>query len=176
MSITTRRGDDGRTDLLYGKRIAKTDLRVETLGAIDELNTVLGLARCHGNSSLGDELDWLQEKLVGLMGELAVLPEDLDRYIQDGMSKILEEDTANVEARAKAIEETGVDFKGWARPGAAGSLASAFLDQARTVGRRAERRVLALTNEGGLAGVEVSLFLNRLSDYLWLLARREEGL
>lgn len=173
MSITTKRGDEGETDLLYGKRIAKTALRVETLGAIDELNTVLGLARCHGNEGLAAELDWLQEKLVGLMGELAVLPEDLARYVKDEMPKIAQEDVAQVEALAGEIEEAGVDFKGWARPGAAGSQAAAFLDQARTVGRRAERRVLTLAEEGGLA--EVSLFLNRLSDYLWLLARREEG-
>ena len=173
MSITTKRGDEGETDLLYGKRISKTDLRVETLGAIDELNTVIGLARCHGGKGLGEDLDWLQEKLVGLMGELAVLPEDLERYLQDGMPKILDEDVMRVESQAKAIEEAGVSFKGWARPGASGSVPAAFLDQARTVSRRAERRVLTLSKEGGL--LEVSLFLNRLSDYLWLLARREEG-
>ena len=173
MSIITKRGDEGKTDLLYGKRIAKTDLRVETLGAIDELNTVIGLVRCHGNEALGEELDWLQEKLVGLMGELAVLPEDLARYEKDGMPKISSEDVEMLESRAKVIEEKGVDFKGWARPGAAGSLTASFLDQARTVARRGERRVLELARETPLS--LVTLFLNRLSDYLWLLARREEG-
>ncbi len=173
MSIITKRGDEGMTDLLYGKRISKTDLRVETLGAIDELNTVLGLARCHGDENLAAELDWLQEKLVGLMGELAVLPEDGARYVEDGMPQITREDLMKVEEQAKVIEEAGVNFKGWARPGAAGSLTAAFLDQARTVSRRAERRVLSLAQEGALS--DVSLFLNRLSDYLWLLARREEG-
>lgn len=173
MSIVTKRGDDGHTDLLYGKRISKTDLRVETLGAIDELNTVIGLARCQGDDSLAGELDWVQERLVGLMGELAVLPEDLPRYRSDKMPKMTAEDVTTLEERAKAIEEKGVDFKGWARPGASGSLVAGFLDQARTVSRRSERRVLALAAEGGLS--EITLFLNRLSDYLWLLARREEG-
>ncbi|MGJ8726743.1 MAG: cob(I)yrinic acid a,c-diamide adenosyltransferase [Roseibacillus sp.] len=173
MSIITKRGDEGETDLLYGKRISKTDLRVETLGAIDELNTVLGLVRCHGSESLGEELDWLQEKLVGLMGELALLPEDLERYERDGMPRVLEADVAKLEKRAKAIEDEGVDFKGWARPGAAGSLPAAFLDQARTVARRGERRVLELSATNPLP--VVTLFLNRVSDYLWLLARREEG-
>ena len=173
MSITTKRGDSGETDLLYGKRISKTALRVETLGAVDELNTVIGLARCQGSESLAEELDWLQDKLVGLMGELAVLPEDLDRYVKDGMPKISEEDVQTVEAKARAIEEKGVDFKGWARPGASGSMSAAFLDQARTVSRRGERRVLELSQSSALP--LVTLFLNRLSDYLWLLARREEG-
>ncbi|GHC63104.1 ATP:cob(I)alamin adenosyltransferase [Roseibacillus persicicus] len=173
MSIITGRGDEGYTDLLYGKRIAKTSLRVATLGAIDELNTTLGVVRCHGSESLAVEVDWLQEKLVGLMGELAVLPEDLERYAGDTMPQIGPEEVATVEERAKAIEAAGVSFAGWARPGAAGSLAAAFLDQARTGARRAERKALALAEEGPLP--QITLFLNRLSDYLWLLARREES-
>lgn len=173
MSIVTKRGDEGETDLLYGKRISKTHLRVETLGTIDELNTAIGLARCQGGEPLAQELDWLQERLVGLMGELAVLPEDLPRYEEDGLARITAKDVESLEELARAIEEAGVDFKGWARPGASGSLPAAFLDQARTVSRRAERRVLSLTEKGDLP--EVTLFLNRLSDYLWLLARREEG-
>ena len=173
MSIITKRGDEGETDLLYGKRIGKTDIRVEALGAVDELNTVLGLVRCHGSETLGEELDWLQDKLVGLMGELAVLPEDGERYQKDGMPKVSPADVAELESRAKAIEEKGVNFKGWARPGAAGALPAAFLDQARTVARRGERRVLELSAASPLP--VVTLFLNRVSDYLWLLARREEG-
>lgn len=173
MSIITKRGDDGQTDLLYGKRISKTSLRVAALGAIDELNTTLGVVRCHGSETLGKEIDWLQEKLVGLMGELAVLPEDLARYASDTMPKITADDVATLEGRAKAIEDAGVNFAGWARPGAAGSLAAAFLDQARTGARRAERQALNLSKEGPLP--QISLFLNRLSDYLWLLARREES-
>lgn len=172
MSIMTKRGDDGNTDLLYKKRISKTSLRVETLGTIDELNTAIGLARCHGDQALGEQLDWLQEKLVGLMGELAVLPEDLSRYEEDGMAKVTSEDVATLEARGQAIEAAGVSFQGWARPGASGLPAAAFLDQARTVSRRAERAVLKLREEGELP--QVCLFLNRLSDYLWLLARKEE--
>lgn len=173
MSIITKRGDDGQTDLLFGKRIAKTELRVETLGTIDELNTAVGLARFHGDVHLAEELDWLQEKLVGLMGELAVLPVDLERYLSSEMAQVTTNDVELLETRAKAVEAKGVNFAGWARPGASSSAAAAFLDNARTVSRRAERRVLSLCNEGELP--QVSLFLNRMSDYLWLLARREEG-
>jgi cob(I)alamin adenosyltransferase len=175
MSIMTKRGDDGKTDLLYGHRIAKTSQRVETLGAIDELNASIGLARCHGDAGLAEELDWLQEKLVGLMGELATLPEDLARYQKDGMPQVTTEDVAILEERGQAIEDAGVSFKGWARPGASGSQTAAFLDRARTVSRRAERALLTLQVEGEAEVPKVALFLNRLSDYLWLLARREEG-
>jgi cob(I)alamin adenosyltransferase len=175
MSIMTKRGDDGKTDLLYGHRIAKTSQRVETLGAIDELNASIGLARCHSETKLAEELDWLQERLVGLMGELATLPENLARYEGDGMPQISAADVATLEERGKAIEEAGVSFKGWARPGASGSQTAAFLDRARTVGRRAVRAVLTLQVEGEAEVPKVALFLNRLSDYLWLLARREES-
>ena len=173
MSIITKRGDDGQTDLLYGERIAKVSLRVETIGVIDELNAAIGLARCHGSESLSTELDWVQAKLVGLMGELAVLPKDLERYEKSEMAKVTAEDVSELENRAQAIESAGVSFEGWARPGASGSPSSAFLDLSRTVSRRAERRVLELCAHTELP--QVTLFLNRLSDYLWLLARREEG-
>ncbi|MBK1835609.1 cob(I)yrinic acid a,c-diamide adenosyltransferase [Roseibacillus ishigakijimensis] len=173
MSIITKRGDQGETDLLFGHRAAKTSVRVAALGAIDELNAALGLVRCHGGAGLNDEVDWLQEKLVGLMGELATLPQDAARYAESGMPALAAGDVTTVEERAAAIEQAGVNFAGWARPGAAGSLAAAHLDVARTVARRAERAVLLLTGESPLP--LVTLFLNRLSDYLWLLARREEG-
>jgi cob(I)alamin adenosyltransferase len=81
MSIITGRGDSGETDLLFGKRIAKTALRIEALGCVDELNAALGVARASGAKPEWIALiDVLQEKLIGLMGQLATLPEDMERY------------------------------------------------------------------------------------------------
>ncbi|MGA9277559.1 ATP:cob(I)alamin adenosyltransferase, partial [Ilumatobacter sp.] len=81
MSIITGRGDSGDTDLLFGKRIAKTSLRIEALGHVDELNAALGLARSAAHDPEWIALiDGLQERLVGLMGQLACLPEDEAAY------------------------------------------------------------------------------------------------
>ncbi|MDP0490469.1 MAG: cob(I)yrinic acid a,c-diamide adenosyltransferase [Verrucomicrobiota bacterium JB023] len=172
MSVMTGRGDSGETDLLYGRRVAKASPRVEALGAIDELNTGLGLVRCHSGQELVKRIDWIQGRLVGLMGELAVLPADWTRYQEDGMPIVSQDDVLALENWGRDIEKAGVRFEGWARPGASGSLAAAFLDQARTICRRAERRVLELGKEA--SQIEVRLFLNRLSDFLWLSARWEE--
>ncbi|MEM9080284.1 MAG: cob(I)yrinic acid a,c-diamide adenosyltransferase [Verrucomicrobiota bacterium] len=169
----TKRGDEGETDLLYGKRVSKLAPRVEALGAIDELNAALGVVRCHGGVKLAEELDRVQEALVGLMGELATLREDWERYEEDGLRRVGVEDVARLEEQGKAIEASGISYEGWARPGQAGVAAAAFLDLARTICRRAERRVLEIRAEE--VSPEVRLFLNRLSDWLWLLARREES-
>lgn len=168
----TRRGDEGETDLLYGKRIPKTDARVEALGAIDELNTHLGLVRIDSDTELEEQVDWIQSHLVGLMGELAVLPEDRERYESDGMAQVTGDDIRTLEGWGKSIEEAGVKFEGWARPGASGQRLAAQIDVTRTVCRRAERRVLEL-GEGATTS-DVRLFLNRLSDWLWLSARKVE--
>lgn len=173
MSIITGRGDSGETDLLFGKRIAKTSVRVEALGAVDELNAALGLARVAGAE--GDVLaliDAVQERLVGLMGQLAVLPEDEERYREKGFASVGPDEVAWLEREGRAIEAAGVKFTGWARPGADGSMARAAVDVARSVSRRAERAVLALHESGEPVPEAVRLFFNRLSDLLWLLARR----
>lgn len=173
MSIVTKRGDDGMTDLLFGKRIAKTDPRVEAIGCIDELNTALGLVRANSGPDVDATVDRLQASLVGLMGELAILPEDAQRYADSDHPSVTEEDVTRIEAEAHAIENSGISFAGWARPGANGNLAGAHLDVARTVCRRAERRVLALGADAG--NPAITLFLNRTSDLLWLLARQSES-
>lgn len=176
MSIITGRGDHGETDLLFGKRIAKTSLRVQALGEVDELNAALGLARAAGGHDEVETLiDQVQEKLVGLMGQLACLPGDEERYREKNYAAIAVEDVKWLEDAAHAFEARGIRFKGWARPGAEGSLARAGLDFARAVARRCERTVLALHAQGEPVPEEVRLFFNRLSDLLWILARVEEG-
>jgi cob(I)alamin adenosyltransferase len=174
MSIVTGRGDDGQTDLLFGRRLAKTDPRVEAIGAADELTAALGVARVScAENGLGEEIHWIQERLVALMGELAVVPEDLDRYRQDGFPVMGAADVARLEEEAHAIEERGVRLEGWALPGKSGNEVAARLEVARAVCRRAERRILDL--EPGVGNASIPLFLNRLSDWLWLVARREES-
>lgn len=173
MSITTGRGDDGSTDLMFGRRSAKTDVRMEAIGSVDELNCALGLARIEAGKVLDESIDRLQGYLVGLMGELAVLPEDATRYEDSGHPSIGAEEVAMVESLARKLEKGGISFDGWARPGANGNRSGAQLDFARTVCRRAERRVLALGEE--VPNDSIPLFLNRLSDLLWLLARQSEG-
>jgi cob(I)alamin adenosyltransferase len=173
MSIATKTGDDGTTGLLYGRRVPKNHPRVEACGTLDELNASLGLARALASAEfVGENLHWIQQSLVQVMGEVGVLPEDLARYARDGFPLVTPELTARIDALVKEIESQKISFHGWATPGA--SQASAALDVARTVCRRAERRVFDLQSSGGLANREILIFLNRLSDLLWLFARWAE--
>ena len=174
MSIITGRGDSGDTDLLFGKRIAKTSLRIEALGNVDELNAALGLARAAAcNEEWIALIDGLQERLVGLMGQLACLSEDEARYQEKKYAALTPEDLEWIVSVARGYEAQGIRFTGWARPGAEGSLARAGLDFSRAVARRAERSVLALHQSGEPVPEVVRLFFNRLSDLLWILARVE---
>ncbi len=176
MSVITRRGDDGQTDLMFGRRTSKTSPRLEAYGTVDELNAVLGVARALGltESSLA-RVDAVQECLVGLMGELATLGSDMEEYARRGYPRVGEADVAALEAAAQELEDgaQGIRFRGWARPGQGASAGAAQLDLARAVCRRAERRVGVLREAGDLLNPSIPLFLNRLSDLLWLLARFE---
>ena len=172
MSIATRTGDKGKTSLMYGRRVEKFDLRVETYGTVDELNAALGMARAQAQLDLvKTELLLIQKQLVVLMGELAVAPEDSERYAKDKYPKLTPEMLQRLDDLVAKIEQEKITFDGWATPGA--SVASASLDVARTVCRRAERLVakLAASNE---IDYLVIRYLNRLSDLLWLMARYTE--
>lgn len=174
MSIITGRGDSGETDLLFGKRIAKTSLRIEALGCVDELNAALGMARASGaNPEWIALIDSLQDKLIGLMGQLATLPEDAARYGDTSFPLITQADVDWIISEAHKFEGRGIRFSGWARPGAEGSLARANVDFARSVARRAERAILRLHESGEPVPETVRLFFNKLADMLWILARVE---
>src|ERR1043166_4957712 len=85
MSIATKTGDEGETSLMYGRRVPKTDARVDAYGSIDELNAALGLARATANEPfLSEQILAIQKELVTVMGELATASEDIDRYLKDG--------------------------------------------------------------------------------------------
>jgi cob(I)alamin adenosyltransferase len=174
MSIVTKTGDNGSTGLMYNRRVPKCHPRVEAYGAVDELNAALGLARASARQPfLGGHLLEIQQALVILMGELATHPDDLPRYAADGFSLVSPEMTAKLDLLIQEIEAQNISFKGWATPGA--NPASAALDAARTACRRAERRVCALHESSPLQNSQILVFLNRLSDTLWLLARWAEG-
>lgn len=173
MSIATRKGDLGETSLMYNRRVSKCHPRVEAYGEVDELNTAIGSARAFARENfVRQNLALIQKHLVVLMGELATAIEDLPRYTKDGFSCVTPELTAHLDQAVATIEAQNISFKGWATPGS--SPASAFLDVARTVCRRAERRVCALQQSALLANPETIVYLNRLSDLLWLLARWTE--
>jgi cob(I)alamin adenosyltransferase len=158
---------------MYGRRVPKNHPRVAAYGTVDELNAALGLARATAEQDfVRDNLLAIQKDLVILMGELAVANEDLERYINDGFSLVTPAMTAKLDVLVREIEAQNVSFKGWATPGA--TVHSAALDVARTVCRRSERRVYDLRASGDFKNEEILVFLNRLSDLLWLLARWAE--
>jgi cob(I)alamin adenosyltransferase len=173
MSIITKTGDDGTTGLMYNRRVPKNHPRVEAYGTVDELNAALGLARARADDDFAREsLLGMQKDLVILMGELATLPEDLERYRKDGYAVVTPEMTLRLEKWAGEIEGQNITVRGWATPGS--NEVSAALDLARTIGRRAERCVVGLLERQPPERTEILRYLNRLTDLLWLLARWQE--
>lgn len=160
--------------MMYNRQVSKCHPRVEAYGAVDELNAAIGLARAAAQHDLlRENLRTIQKDLVVLMGELATAAEDLPRYVKDGHSLVTPAMTSSLEKSIAELEAAQVSGKGWAMPGANGS--SAALDLARTVCRRAERRACALQETGQLHNPEIIVYLNRLSDLLWVLARWVEA-
>lgn len=170
MSIATRTGDLGTTGLMYNRRVVKSHPRVEAYGSVDELNAALGMVRAQATDPwIPAQLLAIQQDLVILMGELATAPVDHERYVKDGFKLVDPAMTARLDRLVTELEARKISFRGWATPG--GTPLSAALDVARTTCRRAERRVFALEDAGQPANPEILIFLNRLSDVLWLLAR-----
>ena len=175
MSIATKTGDSGETSLMYGRRVPKTDPRVDACGCVDELNAALGMARvtAHDDAFISEQLFSVQKDLIIVMGELATAREDLPRYTKDGFHLTAVE---MVDRLTSLIDELEKDkllhYKGWAIPGS--TLISAALDVARTTCRRAERRVATLAASDVSFNSEILRYLNRLSDLCWLLGRYAE--
>jgi cob(I)alamin adenosyltransferase len=171
MSIATKTGDAGDTSLMYGHRVPKTHSRVAAYGAVDELNAALGLARATAaDRFIAEHIYAVQEELVMLMGELATDSKDLERYQKDGFKLTTATMVDRLTALVEDLENNKLEpFRGWAMPG--NSLNAAALDLARTVCRRAERKVIELKAENDRFNGEIVRYLNRLSDVCWLLAR-----
>lgn len=168
MKIYTRTGDRGETGLFGGMRVRKDDLRVEAYGTIDELNAVLGIARAAMESdSLDEALNRMQNELFVLGAEVACAP----GKTQSLKMKLIDQD--EVTALETLIDENEAalpPLKTFILP--AGSKGGATLHLARTVARRAERRCLGLDDLRPM----VIIYLNRLSDCLFVLARRANQL
>ena len=176
MSIATKTGDEGETSLMYGRRVPKTDARVDAYGCVDELNSALGLARAsESDTFLAEQILAVQKELVVVMGELATAADDLDRYKKDGFQLTQAAMTDRLTTVVDDLEKNKLDkFKDWSIPGK--NMVSAALDVARTTCRRAERRVAALMESDAKFNREILRYLNRLSDLCWLLARYAEKL
>ena len=172
MSIATKTGDAGETSLMYGRRVPKTDARVDTYGSVDELNAALGVVRVTAadDSLIAEHILAVQKELIVVMGELATAPEDLARFEKDGFQRTSATMVDRLTAIIDDLEQNKLlYYKGWAIPGS--TVVSAALDVARTTCRRAERRVATLADNSGELNPEILRYLNRLSDLCWLLAR-----
>lgn len=165
MSIATTRGDGGQTGLAGGIRVSKADLRVESYGTVDELNTVLGFARslCRDQQIAG-WTEQIQRTLFRLGSAIATPPES-----RKTPPVISAEDVSMLTGLVHQIEATEGILSDWSLPGA--HPESAAYEMARTVCRRAERNTVRFVENGGVLLPEVIAYLNRLSDVLWLFGR-----
>jgi cob(I)alamin adenosyltransferase len=169
-SITTKVGDKGTTFLFSGEEVPKDSPRTDAYGDLDELVSVLGVARAaSARDDVRDRILSLQRSLFVVGTELATSPPHLGALRE----RVDEAFLARFEAEREALELLVPMPSGFIIPG--GTLAAAHLDHARTISRRLERKVVRLTRSGELDNTSLLVWVNRLSDYLWLLARREEG-
>jgi cob(I)alamin adenosyltransferase len=171
--VYTKSGDAGRTRLAGGQEVWKDSLRVEAYGTVDELNSVIGLARAWNaeqpdhvktKSTLEEYLRWIQNKLFDLGGLLATAPGETFK----NMPVVTADHVVRLERLIDACQEDLEPLKEFILPG--GGKVSGFLHQARTVCRRAERLCVSLSREEDIPA-ELVRFLNRLSDALFVLAR-----
>lgn len=167
MKIYTRTGDDGTTGLFGGGRVAKASARVEAYGTVDEANAAIGVVRCEAISPAIDEvLRQVQDDLFTLGAELACVP---GKEANLKMTLLSTADAERLEGAIDTAEEGLPPLTAFVLPG--GTRAAAALHVARTVSRRAERCVLA-AHESAPVRSELVVYLNRLSDLLFVLARR----
>jgi cob(I)alamin adenosyltransferase len=170
MKTFNKRGDKGETSLLYGERVPKSDPRCEAYGTIDEAVSALGLARALSlKERVSDIIYSIQQELFIVGSELAAV----DRERLEARHRVV---TAEMVARLEGvIDEFERDMempRVFIIPG--NSPSSAALDVARTIIRRAERRIVALKNENMVPNERVLEYVNRLADLLFTLARYEE--
>lgn len=165
MSIATTRGDGGQTGLAGGLRVSKADLRVESYGTVDELNTFLGLARsiCQ-NAEVKAWTETIQRTLFRLGAALATPPESKKQP-----PSISAENVDMLTELVHKMEAVDGILSDWSLPGA--HRESAAYEVARTVCRRAERNVVRFVESGGVVKPDIIAYLNRLSDVIWLFGR-----
>jgi len=166
--ITTRGGDAGETSLGDGTRVRKDSLRIDAIGAVDEVNASLGVLRLHldGDTEADAMLARIQNELFDIGADLCVPGEAGDRL------RLTDAPCVRLEAEVKAMNGPIPPLRSFVLPG--GSPGAAHAHVARTVARRAERLVVALAATEAVNGAVIR-YLNRLSDHLFVLARRLNG-
>jgi len=167
--IYTRTGDAGTTRLATGQTVSKSDLRVETYGAVDETNACVGLARVHlaADPEFDAMLARIQNELFDLGADLATPPAPGE--VEGSRLRILDSQVARLEAEIDALNDQLPTLKSFILPG--GAPAAAALHLARTVSRRAEREAVRLVEAGEPVSGPALRYLNRLSDFLFVAAR-----
>lgn len=174
VKVYTRRGDDGTTGLLYGGRVDKDDLRTDAYGTVDEAVSALGLAR----AELADEATW-HDAVLSVQRDLFVVGAQLatstDHWPQltDGVSRVTADMTTRLETAIDAVTDAFPLPNEFVVPG--GRRAGAAIDLARTIVRRAERLAVRMRRADLLPDDVILRYLNRVSDYLFVLARAVEG-
>jgi cob(I)alamin adenosyltransferase len=170
--IYTRTGDGGDTALGSGERVSKADLRIEAYGTVDEANAVIGLVRQHTRhvrlAALDDMLARIQNEMFDLGADLCV--PDRGQKLEWEPLRMIAAQGARLEQEIDQLNEQLQPLRSFVLPG--GTAAAAYLHQARTVCRRAERLMVALK---GVAGEHVNaqalVYINRLSDFLFVASR-----
>jgi cob(I)alamin adenosyltransferase len=167
MKIYTKTGDKGQTALIGGRRVSKADLRIDAYGTVDELNSWIGLVRDQSvNDSRKVLLKEIQDRLFTVGAELATDPEKAPKRAMPG---IIPDDVLLLEQAMDAMDAELPELRAFVLPG--GHQAVSFCHLARTVCRRAERLVIALNDQVSVDEL-VLQYLNRLSDYLFVLSRK----
>jgi cob(I)alamin adenosyltransferase len=164
--VYTRTGDKGETSLVGGKRVPKDSPRIDAYGTIDELNSIIGLARVFNEAHqfLDQVLCKIQDELFDLGSELATPPE----FFQEGMFRVSQTEIKSIEKLIDKCQENLQPLESFILPG--GGRIGAYLHQCRTVCRRAEREILRLSREETISEWPLK-YVNRLSDLFFVLSR-----
>lgn len=176
MKVYTKRGDDGTTGLLYGGRVDKDDLRTEAYGTVDEAVSALGLARA--DLARGDARQW-HDTVLEVQRELFIVGAQLATHtdhwpqLTDGVSRVTADMVDRLELAIDHLTDRYPLPQEFVVPGE--RRAGAAIDLARTITRRAERAAVRMERAGLLPDDTILRYLNRLSDYLFVLARSVEG-
>ncbi|MFC4210527.1 cob(I)yrinic acid a,c-diamide adenosyltransferase [Pedobacter lithocola] len=166
MKIYTKTGDKGQTSLIGGTRVAKSHVRIETYGTVDELNSYIGLIMCQEiNPQYQNLLKEIQDRLFTIGSSLAADPEKSSMKIPD----LHDEDIILLEKEMDEMNEALPALKHFVLPG--GNTVVSYCHVARCVCRRAERLSVELAASSFVED-KVTIYLNRLSDYLFVLARK----
>ncbi|MFW9918789.1 MAG: cob(I)yrinic acid a,c-diamide adenosyltransferase [Candidatus Thorarchaeota archaeon] len=170
--IYTRKGDKGKTGLLSGERVDKDHPRVEAYGTVDELIASMGVAKVHSSERIANHIHSIQQILFYIAAELATNVEAVqspdDPILK--LKRVTENDVVELERIADELVEELPLLKNFVIPG--GTKGASFLHVARTVCRRAERRIISFSEENPV-NPEIIRFVNRLSDLLFVMSRYE---